>query len=185
MFPVRIVPDIEEKARKASENRKSSPQVDKDLYDHEVYLKALRESFSPVMARMEAGVDAKTVRRWRRTYIEFVKEYNSVLDEMGEQLVGSVMQRAMGYYVQATEEDPKTGNSIPMWLDTAQTIPKLVTDPMGNPVIQGGNDKLAIKMLEAIYPDKFGQKLSLQTPDIKPFQLTVAPPSKAVKKTDA
>lgn len=130
-----------ERVRAAQKQGEYTPEEQETIEQQKQFIAILARTFSAEMARKAIGISKSQLNRWKKEWYPFSKKYNETLETFGERLVASTMQRAMGNYQK--DEETETG---------------FVEDAAGNPIVFGGNDKLAIKMLEAIYPSKFGDK---------------------------
>jgi hypothetical protein len=89
------------------------------------YLLRVRD---PNIACQRAGIEIATYRQWKRSDPEFCEMLNECIETLKAELSASAYNRAKGYY-------------------TINDDGELLSDPMGTPIIQGGSDTLAIKML--------------------------------------
>lgn len=144
---------------KAAENNGEYTERQKYFIDNqETYLKVLSESYSPYLARRAVALSTAEERVWRNEYYSFCIRFNEIVDSMAERVLASTFQRAVGYYTHVDSEDPEKG---------------LVSDAMGNPIVSGGNDKLAMRILEAAYPEDFGNKAKAAGTISNPFIVTM------------
>jgi hypothetical protein len=92
------------------------------------FLEALMVVRSPTIACRKVGLAETDYRNWRKTDPEFCEMLNECLEPLREELEAAVYNRAKGYYIMGEDG-------------------YYVTDPSGVPIMQGGSDALAIKLL--------------------------------------
>ncbi|WP_373081194.1 hypothetical protein [Zhongshania sp.] len=159
-----------EREERASKNSgRYEPREEYLLERAPIYLETLSKTYSTTLARQAAQITIMDEKRLKSEFYDFAVQYNDTLNELGERLIATSMQRAVGYHIRNPQADPDAPDYDP-------DAPPYVTDVMGNPVIEGGNDKLALKILEAMYPDKFGRSNNTPGTAANPFIVNLEPP---------
>jgi hypothetical protein len=140
MLPVRISDEKLEAARLKSESRQQSAgseeAIRRNLDRQEQFLFMFERTMSPQLSRRYAKVTIDEVRKWRDGWYDFGLRYNEIIEDWIGRVLSTSFNRAIGYV--------NVDDSSPSGFEE---------DALGNPVIAGGNDKLAAMILKAYFPE--------------------------------
>jgi hypothetical protein len=140
--------ELEANALQTTDNW-STLSTDRDMQDN--FLDHFAKTFNLSLSLRMTGAKSHQLMRWRSTEIGFVQRYNDIHQEWKARLITSAMSRAVGYTTACDPSQPTTSG--------------LMEDALGNPIFQGADSRLTLRMLEAHFPETYSPTLSLLSTD--------------------
>lgn len=140
-----LYPAIEESTKELEANALQTTgnwsNLSEDRKQQDCFLDHFAKTFNLSLSLRMTGAKSHQLMRWRSTEIGFVRAYNDIHQEWKARLITSAMSRAVGYTTRCDPQSPTTSG--------------LMEDASGNPIYQGADSRLTLRMLEAHFPETY------------------------------